>query len=218
MLLTYFILIRVPFPLLADTVRFSPWALLSAGGLSGVGSGSMRQVFLSLQISPQRDFCPVADSQAFWFMWFSSHTMAVPNLCSGGAFAPRVPDLWLSEGLTLVKRGGGCVQQQQLRSPLRGCWSWSHHRGLWPGAISCGKLRTLQDGYLEDILRAENPESHLERHISFSVHHLKAKGPFFPLFFIIPSSNLNFLVLICRWISSNLISVQEKICNRCITQ
>lgn len=119
----------MPFPLLADTVRFNPGALLSAGGISGVGPGSTshgqggRQVFLSLQTSQQRDFCPVADSQAIWFMWFSSHTMALPSLCSGGVFAPRVPDLCTGERLTLVKRGGGCVQQQQLRSPLRGCSS-----------------------------------------------------------------------------------------------
>lgn len=78
------------------------------------------------------------------------------------------------------------VPSQRLQQGKAHCWSWSHHRGLWPGAISCGKLRTLQDGYLEDILRAENPESHLERHISFSVHHLKAKGPFFPPFLYNP--------------------------------
>lgn len=91
-------------------------------------------------------FCPVTDSQTFCFIWFCSQTMALPNVCSSGTFAPRLPDL----RVTLVKRRGGCVQQQQLRYPLRGCQqckalccSWSHCTGLWPGAISCGEHETL---------------------------------------------------------------------------
>lgn len=50
----------------------------------------------------------------------------------------------------------------------------SHHTGLWSGAISYDEHGTLQVCYLEDLLRDVNPESHLERRISFSVHHLEA--------------------------------------------
>lgn len=72
----------------------SLWALLSALGISGVGCGSMsheqggKQIFLSLHMSQQRDSCPIADSQDFWFILFSSQTVAFPNVYSSGAFAP----------------------------------------------------------------------------------------------------------------------------------
>lgn len=200
------------------TWEYEPWAKWST------------KILLCLQISQQRDFCPAKEiskcrqlSLLGGFNIFPPQTMALPEVSSGGTSAARLPELCASENLLFQKEEKAFSKSSSSDTPLDAdsrtkaySWQWSVvcSTGLQQIAISFSKQGTPKGCCLERMSWLLKNLKVTWRGIShFQLLISKILFYFILItekFILISFFNLNFLVFICRWISSNLISVKEK--------